>query len=406
MLHGKTHIRSTMRLCPEIILPVLPTIICEFSKFAQICRTMKQFQYIISGHRTAIAAMVLYIASLSASAAQEMQKMQDSGRFAVVSLSVNFLREKPDYTAELGTQALMGTIVEITGEQGYWKQVVTPEPYRAWCSGLGIVEMSGKQIEEYMNAPKYICTAWHSTVYAAPATDSGKICDIVEGDIVRIAFRNRKGRSNEIRQKAAGQTREGGTRLRPAVIRGFAKILLPDGTEGYVRKGDLREYTSWQASLNPTAENIIEEALKFTGVPYMWGGASPNGVDCSGLVRHVFMMNGIMLPRNASQQAKEGMDIGLKWKIPVQGAAVDSPDMEPCGTGVIDSSEFRKGDLLFFGKKREDGTPAVTHVGIYIGDGKFIHSSQYVRTSSLDPASGDYYENTPKLLFCRRILQN
>lgn len=58
-------------------------------------------------------------------------------RYAVVDISVNFLREAPDYTAELGTQALMGTVVEITGEEGYWRQVVTPEPYTAWCTELG-----------------------------------------------------------------------------------------------------------------------------------------------------------------------------------------------------------------------------------------------------------------------------
>ena len=56
---------------------------------------------------------------------------QSGPGYAVVNLSVNFLREAPDYTAELGTQALMGSVVRIIGEDGYWKQVITEEPYTA-----------------------------------------------------------------------------------------------------------------------------------------------------------------------------------------------------------------------------------------------------------------------------------
>jgi hypothetical protein len=63
-------------------------------------------------------------------------------RMAVTSLSENMMRLKPDYESPLETQSLMGTIVEIIGEEGYWRQVVTPEPYTAWCTDLGLVEMT------------------------------------------------------------------------------------------------------------------------------------------------------------------------------------------------------------------------------------------------------------------------
>ena len=60
-------------------------------------------------------------------------------RMAVTALSENMMRAMPDYESALETQSLMGTVVEIVGEQGYWRQVVTPEPYTAWCTDLGLV---------------------------------------------------------------------------------------------------------------------------------------------------------------------------------------------------------------------------------------------------------------------------
>ena len=78
-------------------------------------------------------------------------------RLAVTALSENMMRLRPDYESPLETQSLMGTVVEIIGEEGYWRQVVTPEPYTAWCTNLGLVEMSPEQLNEYKAAPKYIC---------------------------------------------------------------------------------------------------------------------------------------------------------------------------------------------------------------------------------------------------------
>ena len=88
-------------------------------------------------------------------------------------------------------------------------------------------------------------------------------------------------------------------------------------------------------------------------------------------------MNGILLPRNTSQQVKAGVEVTLDA-------------LEP-------------GDLLFFGTPATEEKPSrVNHVGIYIGGGRFIHSSQVVRISSLDPAEPDYYERKP--MHARRII--
>ena len=98
-------------------------------------------------------------------------------------------------------------------------------------------------------------------------------------------------------------------------------------------------------------------ACSLAGVPYMWGGNTVKHFDCSGLVKFCYFMNGILLPRNASQQVK-------------------------CGTPVA-GGEYKPGDLLFFGSRKP---LRITHVAIYIGDGRIVHSSHSVRIMSL----GDY----------------
>ena len=114
---------------------------------------------------------------------------------------------------------------------------------------------------------------------------------------------------------------------------------------------------------------------------------TPKGVDCSGLVRWSFLMNGILLPRNASQMIHCGDE------VPLPGSY---------GSFCIDC--LQRGDLVFFGTPASEGAKQrVTHVGIYIGGGRIIHSSHMVRVNSLVPAEADYYENAHRLIAARRL---
>ena len=90
---------------------------------------------------------------------------------------------------------------------------------------------------------------------------------------------------------------------------------------------------------------IVNLARQFLGVPYVWGGSSPNGFDCSGFVQYVYAQQGISLPRTADIQATAGYP-------------VDKADLQP-------------GDLVFFAGDYVN----ISHVGIYVGDGKMIHAS-------------------------------
>lgn len=277
-------------------------------------------------------------------------------RFAVVEFSTNFMREEPAYEAENGDQALMGTVVEVIGEDSYWRKIVSPEPYTAWVNNMGIVEMSGKEINAYIASDKYICTADFTHIYSAPDAKSDRVSDFVMGCLVR--------------QQTDGKGK--------AVKKGrFVGVILPSGKTGWVLRDEVEDFGRWTASRDMSADSIISTAFRFLGVPYMWGGTSIKHVDCSGLSRSVYFMNGILLPRNASQQAKVGEDIPL--------------------------DQIRRGDLLFFGtaataEKKE----RITHVAIYMGDNHYIHSAQVVRINSLDKTAEDYGGRQP--IRARRIL--
>ena len=279
------------------------------------------------------------------------------------------MRIAPDYESALETQELMGTVVEVVGEKSYWREIVSPQPYKAWCTEKGIVMMSEAELEAYKAAPKCIFTELYGHVYEQPSVKAATVCDLVGGDVMRIAGQ-------------AGNDKK-------ATIKGkWTKVLLPSGKEGWVESSQVKVHEGFmsiakgegnaESISDAQMEKIIATAFKLKGVPYFWGGMTPKGVDCSGLVRWSCLMNGILLPRNASQMVHCGDEVGL--------------------------DQLQRGDLVFFGTPAQDGKPRrVTHVGIYIGDGHIIHSSHLVRVNSLDPSQSDYYENAHKLIAARRL---
>lgn len=302
-------------------------------------------------------------------------------RMAVTALSENMMRLNPDYESPLETQALMGTIVEIIGEESYWRQVVTPEPYTAWCTNLGLVEMTAEQINEYKAAPKYICTTQHSGVYETPSLKSRRLSDLSMGNLLRIVYTE-------------------GKKVKPSVKKKWAEVMLPDGRKGWTPAVDLKPFAEWAGKQKLTAENIVNTAMQFEGTPYLWGGASSKGLDCSGLVRLTFMMNGHLLPRNASQQVNHGREIIMECDHSI------TPDSDKLYQEMLKRTKnLQPGDLVFFGSPETFWSKEkITHVGIYIGNGRIIHASHKVRVNSLIPGEKDYYENSHRLLKARRFI--
>jgi cell wall-associated NlpC family hydrolase len=139
---------------------------------------------------------------------------------------------------------------------------------------------------------------------------------------------------------------------------------LPDGRKIALQAAEFNDFDSWKENLQPTAVSLIGSSKSLTGRPYLWGGTSSKGVDCSGFVKTVFFLNGIILARDASLQFRHGV-----FTEPQSGY-----------------NQLKAGDLVFFGRKADGSKPAkATHVGLYLGDGDYINSSGCVKVDSFDP---------------------
>src|SRR5690606_1765705 len=136
-------------------------------------------------------------------------------------------------------------------------------------------------------------------------------------------------------------------------------------------------YHEWLAKTELTAENVLKVAKSMIGVPYLWGGTSVKGVDCSGFTKTAYYMNGLVIPRDASQQVNSGKNIDILTHGEVDKAKV--------------LANLKPADLLFFAERKGQVENArVTHVAIYIGNGEFIHASGLVRINSLFPEAENF----------------
>ena len=273
--------------------------------------------------------------------------------YGMVDISVCNMRETPNYSAEMVSQAILGTPVEILqygGDYG-WPEVRTPDGYSGWVHKDAIVPMTKEQLHDWNHGPQAVVTALTGLVYESPSAKSAVVSDVVAGN--RFKLLGKCGR--------------------------FLRIQFPGGRIGYILRSQAKELEAWRKGLDNSAEGILKTALSMRGFPYIWAGMSPKGMDCSGYVRTVLFMHDIIIPRDSGPQA-------------TKGELIDGFDaLEP-------------GDLVFFGRWAGD-LPRVSHVGFYLGDGRFIHSLGLVKEGSFkvdDPLYDAY--NTGRYLFGTRIL--
>lgn len=118
-------------------------------------------------------------------------------------------------------------------------------------------------------------------------------------------------------------------------------------------------------------DKIKAESVKYVGVPYVYGGTTAKGFDCSGFTQHVFKNIGIDLPRVASSQATIDKSSALKEKT----------------TTITNKSDIQAGDLIFF----SNSPGSVSHVGIALEDNKYIHASTSKKSITIADRSGSYY---------------
>ncbi len=262
--------------------------------------------------------------------------LPEGKRWALVKLSVATLRTEGKHSAETATQAIMGMPVKVLEKEGEWYRVQTPDDYISYVPESSLCYKTAQQMDAWRKARRMVVTVYDSRLVTEPGGDE-TVSDLVLSNI--LEYRGEQGE--------------------------WVRLATPDGREGYIQKNQVADLAQWSKQ-NFDAALIEKTARRMLGSGYLWGGTSTKVTDCSGLVKVCYLANGIILQRDASQQALTGKKL-------------------------YDYHEAQLGDLLFFGNSK---TKRVTHVGLYLRDGKYIHCSGQVKVNSLDPKAPDYLYST------------
>jgi len=282
--------------------------------------------------------------------------------YGVANLSVINNRYLPSHSAEMATQAILGTPVKILKKERGYYFVRTPDNYLSYSETAGITAMNKAEFQEWQSADKVVYTDVYGQALSGASETSAPISDLVAGNILQVL----------------GQTG------------GFYKVSFPDKRVAFIPINKAQSFEQWEKRPNPNAEQILKSARKMLGVPYLWGGTSMKGVDCSGFTKTSFFLNGIVLPRDASQQALVGERVDI-YEADTVNIAKSLKNLKP-------------GDLLFFAGDKK--TLRVTHTAIYIGNGQFIQSSGLVRINSMVIGSDNYADFQSRTLVSARRMLN
>ncbi|TBW25831.1 C40 family peptidase [Gramella sp. KN1008] len=284
------------------------------------------------------------------------EKGLEGETMGVVKISVANLRDEPKHSAQLVTQATMGMPLKVYKKQGGWYYVQTPDDYLAWVDYGGVENMTPDEFSEWKKADKLIFLESFGASYQNPEASSPTVGDLVAGDILELVSEEN----------------------------GFYEVRYPNKKKAFVKKENARPYIEWLSSLDQKKESLVETSKELMGLPYLWGGTSPKGVDCSGFTKTVYFLNGMVLPRDASQQVHTGKLVDTTRNF----------------------ENLIPGDLLFFGRPATDSTSErVVHVGMWIGDNKFIHSMGEVHISNFDTTASDFDDyNYNRYLRTKRLL--
>lgn len=269
----------------------------------------------------------------------------------VITVSTAPLRRGPDVDYEMTSQGILGEQVRIYKEEGLFYLIKLSDGYLGWMMSSFIQPMDEKELSAWQHRPKVVYMEKVGDIYSQRDEDSYPVSDVVLG--AEMAVIAKKGK--------------------------WLQVMLPDGRSGWVRTRTTMAEEKFKARPKPTPQQLVHTARRFTGYPYLWGGLSPKGLDCSGLTRLVYKINGILLPRDANMQVKAGVAVNYDSTF----------------------QSLQPGDLLFFGRSIDK----ITHVAMYIGDYKFIHSDGMVRINSFNPRDPEYSAYRVKYLqAARRIL--
>jgi cell wall-associated NlpC family hydrolase len=265
--------------------------------------------------QVAFFAIVLYVPALFAANTH------------IVVVPVANLYSHPSDQSDVVSQAIYGSNVTLLTARGEWSRIQTADRYKGW--------IPSRHLRLIQNGSGYATSgvvvqveSLFANIYREPDVTRHK-------PVVTVPFETRLVVIPDASAPDAKAQRKG-------THEGWLQVRLPDKSSAWIQTGDVVS--------DPKPLSIpesIELAKRFLGIPYLWGGSSSFGFDCSGFTQMLVRVRGIIMPRDADKQAA--------WAGVI---AVERKDLQP-------------GDLLFFGSSPKE----ITHTGMFIGNGQFIHDS-------------------------------
>ncbi|MTI71040.1 MAG: NlpC/P60 family protein [Firmicutes bacterium] len=261
-------------------------------------------------------------------------------QYAITKKTVAPIRKETNFKSEMADESLFGMVVKILRNEGRgWYYVETHYDYYGYMHESDLIMDTDEALdwqEKSSNNLKHPII----DVMAEAKYQSYKIELLVKGSFI-IPTDNKKD--------------------------GWTEIILPQKKKGWIKSDFIYEDNIYVKDEDKLRERLVKTALTYLGTQYRWGGKSPLGIDCSGLTSMSYLLNGIVIYRDALLKDKYMKEIKL--------------------------DDIKKGDLLFF--------PG--HVAMYIGDNKYVHStssSHGVVINSLDPEDKDFRKDLKEDITC------
>jgi hypothetical protein len=227
----------------------------------------------------------------------------------------------PTEESDVVSQAIYGTNVVMEEEKAGWAKVRTADDYTGWMPLASLRPLSPSE---------------------APYASVGRVAQVES--LFANLYREPDVTKHQPLLTVPFETRLEGVSEQGDEEGGWLAVRLPDGRSAWVQRGDI----TFDAKPLSIAQ-AIALSQRFLGLPYMWGGTSSFGYDCSGFVQMLVRRRGVIMPRDADLQAN--------W----------------IGALPVKRKKLQPGDLLFFGESAEK----VTHTGMYIGHRKFVHATTH-----------------------------